>query len=130
MKRSLRKSDADVSVAYSDGGYSNNLRGEDFELERLDAGISLSINLTSNLLVRNKAANCYADASEFVEKHALLESVQIFDSDVVRGVLDTCDKNPNAEWKLRLLLGTRKAFEYSVRPETSNVDLRLYVCNA
>jgi hypothetical protein len=128
MKRSLRKTTAGVSVTYSDGNYSNNLMGTEFELEQSEAGICLSINLASNLAVRNKSANCYSDACELAEDHASLKSVQIDESQVIDGLLNANQKTPNARWELKLLLGEKGTFRYSVKPEISNRSVFLNVC--
>lgn len=127
MKRSLRKTTASVSVTYFDGNYSNNLTGTEFELEQLEAVICLSVNLESNLSVRNKSVNCYSDACELVKDHASLKSVQIDDSQVIGGLRDADEKTPNAHWKLKLLFGDKGTFNYSVKPEMSNGSLFLNV---
>ena len=128
MKRSLRKTTAGVSVTYSDGNFSNNLTGTEFELEHSEADICLNINLEGNLSVRNKSANCYSDACELAEDHASLKAVQIDDSQVIDGLLNANEKAPNARWKLKLLLGEKGTFSYSVKPEMANGSVSLNVC--
>lgn len=128
MKRSLKKTTASVSVTYSDGNYSNNLMGTEFELEQSGADICLCINLESNLSVRNKSANCYSDACELAEDQASLKSVQIDDSQVIGGILSANEKTPNAHWKLKLLLGNNGTLSYSIKPEMSNGSVFLNVC--
>lgn len=128
MKRLLRKTAASVSVTYSDGNYSNNLAGTEFELEQSEAGICLNINLEGNLSVRNKFASCYSDACELAEDHASLKSVQIDDSQVVDGLLSANQKTPNARWKLKLLLGNKGVLNYSAKPEMSNGSVFLNIC--
>lgn len=128
MNRSLRKTAASVSVTYSHGNFSNNLTGTEFELELSEKDICLSINLWGNLSVRNKSANCYSDACELAEDHALLESVQIDDSQVIDGLLNAHQKAPNACWKVKLLLGEKGTFDYPVNPELANGSVFLNVC--
>lgn len=127
--RPLKKTSASVFVAYSDGNFSNNLTGTDFELENSEANtICLSINLEGNLLVRNKSANCYSDACELAEDHASLRSVQIDDNQVIYGLLKASRKAPDARWKMRLLLGEKGVFHYFVQLEKSNGGVLLVVC--
>lgn len=128
MKRSLRKTAASVSVTYSDGNFSNNLTGTEFELEQSEGVICLSINLAGNLGVKNKAANCYSDACELAEDHASLKSVQIDEGKIIDGLLNANQKTPNARWELKLLLGEKGTFKYSVKPEISNSSVFLNVC--
>lgn len=128
MNRSLRKTTASVSITYSHGNFSNNLTGTEFELELSETEICLSINLWGNLSVRNKSANCYSDACELVEDHALLKSVQIDDSQVIDGLLNANTKVPNARWKIELLLGEQGTFDYLVKPEVSNGSVFLNIC--
>lgn len=128
MKRSLRKTTAGVFVAYSNGNYSNNLTGTEFELEQSGTDICLSINLGGNLSVRNKSANCYSDACELADDHTSLKSIQIDDSQVIDGLLNANQKTPNANWKLELLLGNKGTFNYHVKPEMSNGSVFLNVC--
>jgi len=128
MKRSLRKTTASVSVTYSHGNFSNNLTGTDFELEYSEVQICLSINLEGNLSVRNKSANCYSDVCELAEDNASLRSVQIDDSHVIDGLLDANNKCANARWTLKLFLGEKGTFGYSVKPEMSDGGILLSVC--
>ncbi len=128
MKKSLRKIAASVSATYLDGGYSNNLAGTDFELERFESRICLSINLSGNLNVRNKAANCYCDANELVEKHASLKSIQIDEHQVIAALRSANQNNPNACWELVLRVGEQGSFRYSIKPKILNGSLFLNVC--
>ena len=128
MKRSLRKGTARISITYSSGDYTNKLVGAEFELEELGTDICLNIDLTGNLLARNKSTDSYADSAALIEDHASLRSVQILDSQVVNGVLDAWRKKPNARWKLKLSLGVQCVFNYAVNPEASGVGLFLNVC--
>tara|TARA_Y100001963_G_scaffold138332_1_gene202971 strand:+ start:97 stop:483 length:387 start_codon:yes stop_codon:yes gene_type:complete len=128
MNRSLRKTAASVSVTYSHGHFSNDLTGTEFELELSEKDICLSINLWGNLSVRNKSANCYSDACELAEDHALLKSVQIDDSQMIDGFLNAHQKAPSTCWKVKLLLGAKGTFDYSVKPEMANGSVFLNVC--
>ncbi len=128
MKHLLRKTATSVSITYSNGNYSNNLTGTDFELERSEFQICLRINMVGNLNVRNKAANCYDDACELAADSALLKSVQIDEDQVINGLSSAIRNTPNANWKLSLGLGEKDSVDYSVKPEMVNGSLFLNVC--
>ena len=127
--RSLRKKSAGISVTYSGGNFSNNLIGAEFELEESEGCACLSINLASNLSVRNKAVNCYADACELAEDKLSLASVQIDEGQVIDGLIAAKNRNPVTRWELKLLLGEKGAFTYSVEPEMVNGSIVLKICD-
>jgi hypothetical protein len=128
MKRSLRKTPAGVSVSYSDGNYSNDLTGTDFIVEESEGCICLSIDLSGNLRVRNKESNCYYDVCELAEQHSSLKSVQIDENQVIDGLTTVYRRSPNARRELKLLLGEKGAFKYSVTPTESDGSIFLNVC--
>jgi len=127
MKRSLRKTTAGVSVTYAKGNYSNNLIGADFTLEESEACMYFDIDLSSNLRVRNKEANCYYDACELSEQHSSLKMVQIDDSKIIEGLIAALRRIPHARWELRLLLGEKGTFKYSVTLSGSSDSIFLNV---
>lgn len=127
MKRSLRKTDAHISVHYTNGNYSNNLRGTEFELEEPEGCIRLIVNLESNLKVRNKSVNSYHDANELARDHVLLEWVQLDDEQVIDGLIAAGNRSPNARWELTLRLGEKDTFSYSVKPRMVNHSMFLDV---
>lgn len=129
MKRSLRKTTTGISVTYSDGNFSNNLTGTEFELEESKDSLTLSINLAGNLHVRNKSANCYADACELVENHSSLQSVQIDEERIIDGLIAAAQKTPNLPWRLTLLFAEKVVFQYAVKPTASNGSLFFNVCS-
>lgn len=113
MKRLLRRTPAGVSVSYSDKDFSNNLTGTDFEYEETNGSVCLGIDLTGNLRVRNRNANCYDDVCDLVKKHAKLKSVQL-DQAIAKRLVPVCRRFPNAIWKLELIVGGKGIFKYSV----------------
>jgi len=120
MKRSLRKTSAGVSVTYSTGNFSNNLTGTNFTVEAEDAVIKISIDLSCNLRVKNKETNCFFDANELAEDHALLESLQIDDEQIIDGLLRARQKYPEAVWELEISIGDKGIFKYTVSVSGSN----------
>jgi opacity protein-like surface antigen len=128
VKQSLSKKATMISVTYSGGGYSNNLTGTNFSLEESEDLMCLSIDLSGNLRVRNKESNCYADALELTEQHSSMRSVQIDESKVVDRLIAACQRAPSARWNLKLLLGDRGAFKYSVTLKESDGNIFFDVC--
>lgn len=127
MKRSLRKTTTGISVTYTGGNYSNNLRGTEFELEEAEGRVCLSINLESNLRVRNKSTNSYTDACELARDHSTLKWVQIDEDQVVDGLIAASQRTPNARWELKLRLGEKGTFTYSIKPRKVNGSVFLDV---
>ena len=127
MKRSLRKTTASISISYSDKNFSNNLTGKEFEVESSENTINLSINLASNLSVKNKSSNCYADACELAKNHSLLQSVHIYEKQIIDGLIAAYQRAPSAYWKLELRLGSLGSFKYSIKPKELNGSVFLNV---
>lgn len=123
MQRILRKTAVQVSVTYSDGNFSNNLNGTDFRLSESEKEILLSVDMSSNLRVRNKSSNCYADAVELAEDHTKLDMFQIDDEQIVKGLVATKKNNSNASWFFQIDLGDRGVFNYPVTSILSNGSL-------
>jgi hypothetical protein len=117
MKRSW-KTPRPVPVEYRNT-YSNNLFGT-FEVGRLDAFVSLAVDLSSNLRAANKQQNNYEVACDLVVSHLDLKSAQL-PEDVVESFAALCKETPEAARKLRIILG-KQIFDYPiVRVERSNV---------
>jgi hypothetical protein len=114
MRRTLQRGPAGISLSYSDHSFSHNLTGMDFACEESGGTVRFSIDLTSNIRVRNKeSANCYQDALDFAKRHSKLKSVQI-DDPVAEKLAAVCKNLPDAVWKLDLNLGAKGTFNYSV----------------
>ena len=127
MKHMLRKTSINISINYTNGNFSNNLTGTDFSLDDSDDKITLSINLATNLRVKNKTLNCYADACDLANDHFMLDQLQIYDEQVIKDIVAAKKKNSDAVWMLYLLLGEKGKFECSVMPTISNGSLFLNV---
>jgi len=127
MKQSLRKSTSGISVTYSNGNYTNNLVGAEFELDESESRICLNINLDGNLRVRNKAVNCYDDACELAECHTILKAVQIDEEQIIKGLIKAHQRNPSAHLELQLRLGEKGTFLYSVEQKRTDIGVILNV---
>jgi hypothetical protein len=113
MERMLQKKAEGLSVRYSNKDYSNNLTGRAFKIVQRLGHPCLSIDLGGNLHVRNKSANCYQDALDLIEQHALLEFLQIDEDQVVRDFAQRAKVVP-AKWKMELNVGEKGVYLYSV----------------
>lgn len=127
MKRTIRRTASGISVSYSDHGFSNNLTGTDFAWEENNGSLRLWIDLSGNLRVRNKNANCYDDVYDLANNHAKLKSVQL-DEPVAGKVVELVKKFPTARCNLQLQIGSKGTFDYTVeRFSQSPGTLFLYV---
>lgn len=113
---SLKKTSTVVSVTYLDGDFSNNLSGIDCKIEKSAQEIVLSIDLSQNFAVRNKAQNDYLDAVQLEKKLDLLASLSINDQQVVGGVKKAIELYPAASLRLELVL--RDAAKRSIKKAT------------
>lgn len=104
-------------MTYTDGNFSNNLYGTEFELEESEDVLCLSINMDCNLRVRNKDANNYTDACDLAYYYEVLESIQIDDPKVIKGLIAGHSNRPHAHWKLILRLGVKGIFRYAASPK-------------
>jgi len=121
MARSLYKGSIGMHVGYSKMGFSNNLKGRNFEYVRRFSPESLShylhIDMSGNLHVKNKAANSYTDALEFVEHHAQLEHIEIGAPGIVEEFAQRAQADPT-EWILELDFAEQGKFLYAVAAMT------------
>lgn len=127
MNQSLRKTSTGISVEYSNKGFSHNLTGTNFSLEESKDHICLTIDLSANLRSRNKASTDYVDACELVKNNTFLKSVQLFEKSIIKGLLDANKRTPNASWELKILLGEKGTFKYTVKPSMVNGSVFLNV---
>lgn len=121
MKRSLRKTAAQIHVSYA-GTYSNNLFADNFTLEDDQGVLTLGIDLSRNLRTRNKSTNTYIDAEDLAARHQELESVQIDDGQVFRHlganlVATTLQRQQRPALRLSVSFGDRGTFVYPVAME-------------
>ena len=94
MENTLLKQSLGMYVEYSDGGYSGNMRGRNFTFQVLGGQACLTIDMSGNLRVKNKAASQYEDAGEFVEQHIKVKHIQILDADLVRRFFQLAKSSP------------------------------------
>jgi hypothetical protein len=69
MIESVKKGSIGLYISYSDGNFTSNLYGRNFQFEQKDNEIIFSIDLTKNIKTRNKQMNSYIDIMELKEKN-------------------------------------------------------------
>lgn len=117
MKRSVRKKTSGVSVTYKNGNFSNNLIGNNFELDLRENIIEFHLSLEPNLRVRNKESNCFFDAKELIEDFTLLKELQIDEEKIYEEVSSKLKSNPDLPWKLTLHFGSDGSYSHETKPE-------------
>ncbi|MBC7604082.1 MAG: hypothetical protein H7255_15660 [Ramlibacter sp.] len=118
MKHSLRKTPSHLHLAYKYGEASDGLMGRNFVLEVNDHALTLTVDLTPNFHVRNKAASNYLDAINLAHNHHKLRFLQISDNLVRTRLIRAWEQVTNPMLRLVLDLGPRGCFVYSVVPHS------------
>lgn len=117
MGRTLRKSSIPVSIGYSTGDFSNNLRAGPCEMDERDGLAYLILDMSLNLRTRDKQENSYIDACELVEKHLDLKRIEIDEG--ILGKWVALSGVPNrerslAERRLEIILKNKGTFTYLI----------------
>lgn len=115
MNATLRKLAASVVLAYADGTEAQTLVGTDFVLEKTEEGFSLRIDLSSNLLPRNRGLLCFYEAQGLVQQHALLKSIRLNEKQLVNSLGRELGSAPQVH--VDITLGDAKNFGYTAVPE-------------
>jgi len=118
MKQSLRKTPTQLHLSYKYGEGNQRLIGRNLSLLHEDPVLTLTIDLTSNFLVRNKSSTLYLDAVNLVHNHHKLLSVQCGDNLVRARLIRAWEKIAEPELRMCLELGQRGRFLYSVQPHS------------
>ena len=118
MKKSLRKTPTQLQLAYKYGDGSHRLIGRNLSLLHDEPVLTLTIDLSTNFLVRNKSSAVYLDAVYFVQNHHKLLSVQCGDNLVRARLIRAWEKIAEPQLKMCLELGARGRFLYSVLPHS------------
>lgn len=115
MNRNLRKGSSGMHVSYANSGFSNNLRGRNFEYRQLDGKHILHIDMSGNIRTRNKEENSYSDALELIENHHSLKRLEFDDNE--KAMIEQVARlsgAPPTEWLLQLDFGDKGSFRYSI----------------
>ncbi len=119
MKFSLRKGHSHIHITCQDEFFSNNIIGDNFEIEYENSVNRIHISIESNLKQRNKHSNSYSDTKALIRKAGNIKSVQIDEVQVIKGLLSAHQKHPKNSWELVLHASDDKLFKYIIKPSSS-----------
>ena len=118
MKYSLRKTPSHLNLAYKYGEASGGLLGRNLVLEVDGSQLTLEIDLSANLLARNKQSPWYLDAIDLAANYHKLKSLQCPDNLVRTRLLRTWEGIEQPKLRLRLVLHPRGRYVYDVAPHS------------
>ena len=118
MKYSLRKTPSHLNLAYKYGEASGGLLGRNLVLEVDGNRLTLEIDLSANLLARNKQSPWYLDAVDLASNYHKLKSLQCPDNLVRTRLLRTWEGIEQPKLRLRLVLQPRGRYVYDVAPHS------------
>lgn len=118
MKQSLRRTPTQLHLAYKYGEGSNRLLGRNLSLLHEGALLTITIDLSSNFQVRNKASPAYLDAMNLVHNHHKLRSLQCGDNLVRARLIRAWEQVEGPRLRMCLELGAHGHFLYAVKPHS------------
>lgn len=125
MPFSLKKSSIQISIEYSNGNYTSNLRARNSEFDKSNGINKLILDLEGNLRTNNKSTNSYYDAKELIEDYKELKSVQIFDATIISNLRNLRD--PSLDWLLEIRLGNKLKFNYPIEISGSSKSIDIII---
>jgi hypothetical protein len=119
MKYSLRKTPSHLHLTYKYGEANGGLLGRNLVLEVVDGNLlTLEIDLSANLLARNKQSPWYLDAVALSEDYHKLKSLQCPDNLVRTRLIRAWEGIENPRLRMRLVLSPRGRYLYEVAPHS------------
>ena len=119
MKYSLRKTPSHLHLTYKYGEASGGLLGRNLVLEVVDDNLlTLEIDLSANLLARNKQSPWYLDAVDLSSNYHKLKSLQCPDNLVRTRLIRAWEGIEDPKLRLRLVLHPRGRYLYEVAPHS------------
>lgn len=118
MKQSLRRTPTQLHLAYKYGEVTNRLLGRNLSLLDDGAVLTITIDLSTNLQLRNKTSASYLDALNLVHNHHKLGSLQCGDNLVRARLIRSWEQVDKPQLRMCLDLGTHGSFLYSVKPHS------------
>jgi hypothetical protein len=119
MKYSLRKTPSHLHLTYKYGEASGGLLGRNLVLEVVDGNLlTLEIDLSGNLLARNKQSAWYLDAVALSEDYHKLKSLQCPDNLVRTRLIRAWEGIADPKLRMRLVLSPRGRYLYEVAPHS------------
>lgn len=118
MKYSLRKTPSHLQLTYKYGETSGGLLGRNLVLEVDGDILTLEIDLSANLLARNKSSPWYLDAVSLSANYHKLKSLQCPDNLVRTRLIRAWEGVENPKMRMRLVLQPRGRYLYEVAPHS------------
>lgn len=118
MKYSLRKTPSHLHLAYKYGESSGGLLGRNLVLEADGNLLTLEIDLSANLLARNKSSPWYLDAVSLSANYHKLKSLVCPDNLVRTRLIRAWEGIEQPRMRMRLVLAPRGRYLYEVAPHS------------
>ena len=118
MKYSLRKTPSHLHLTYKYGEANGGLLGRNLQLEVVDNVLTLEVDLSSNLLARNKSSGWYVDAVSLSANYHKLKFLQCPDNLVRARLIRAWEAVAHPRLRMRLLLNPRGRYLYQVAPHS------------
>lgn len=118
MKYSLRKTPSHLHLTYKYGEANGGLLGRNLMLDVDGSLLTLEIDLSANLLARNKQSPWYLDAVGLASNHHKLKSLQCPDNLVRARLIRAWDAVQDPKLRMRLVLSPRGRYVYDVSPHS------------
>ena len=118
MKYSLRKTPSHLHLTYKYGEASGGLLGRNLLLEAEGSLLTLEIDLSANLLARNKSSPWYLDAIDLAANYHKLKSLQCPDNLVRARLIRAWEAVEEPKLRMRLVLNPRGRYLYDVSPHS------------
>lgn len=118
MKYSLRKTPSHLNLAYKYGEANGGLLGRNLVLEVDGNVFTLEIDLSGNLLARNKQSSWYLDAVGLASNYHKLKSLQCPDNLVRARLIRAWEGTEQPRLRMRLVLNPRGRYLYEVAPHS------------
>jgi hypothetical protein len=118
MKYSLRKTPSHLHLTYKYGEANGGLLGRNLVLEVDGDQLTLEVDLSANLLARNKQSPWYLDAVDLSSNHHKLKALQCPDNLVRTRLIRAWEGIPNPRLRMRLVLNPRGRYVFDVSPHS------------
>lgn len=118
MKYSLRKTPSHLHLTYKYGEATGGLLGRNLFLEVEGNLLTLEVDLSANLLARNKQSAWYLDAVDLSTNYHKLKSLQCGDNLVRTRLIRAWEGIESPRLRMRLVLSPRGRYLYEVAPHS------------
>lgn len=118
MKYSLRKTPSHLHLTYKYGEAAGGLLGRNLVLEVDGDVLTLEIDLSANLLARNKQSPWYLDAVDLSSNYHKLRSLQCPDNLVRARLIRVWEGMQDPKLRMRLVLNPRGRYLFEVAPHS------------